>query len=320
MKTAFITGITGQDGSYLAELLLAKDYTVVGLVSQKHDIGDQNVKGFKEKLRLEVGDLLDKASLERIIQEYKPDEIYNLGGITFVPTSWDKPVLTNDVNALGPLRILEIIRDDFPKIRFYQATTAKIFGDPAEVPQTEQTPVHPQDPYRVSKTCAHFLTQVFRRQFGLFACSGILYNHESERRGPEFVTRKITQGAVKIKLGLEKSLSLGNLKAKQDWGYAPDYVEAMWLMLQQEKADDYIVATGELHTVEDVCRVAFGVLGLDHQKYLKEDKQLYRKTEAKALTGDATKAKRILGWQPKTSFAAMIEKMVEHDRKLLENG
>lgn len=320
MKTAFITGITGQDGSYLAQLLLGKGYKVVGLVSRKHNIGEQNITAFKSKLILEVGDLLDKASLARVIRKHRPGEIYNLGGITFVPTSWEKPVLTNDVNALGPLRILRIIRDSFPKTRFYQATTAKIFGDPAEVPQNEKTPVAPQDPYSVSKTCAHFLTQVFRHQFGLFACSGILYNHESERRGSEFVTRKITQGAVKIKLGLEKGLRLGNLKAKQDWGYAPDYVEAMWLMLKQKKADDYVVATGELHTVEDVCRVAFGVLGLDYRKYIRQDKQFFRKTEVKALTGDATKAKRVLGWQPKTSFEEMIEKMVEHDRQLLENG
>jgi GDPmannose 4,6-dehydratase len=318
MKTAFITGITGQDGSYLAEFLLAKGYSVVGLVSQKHDIGGQNIASFQSKLILEVGDLLDKASLALIIKKHRPSEVYNLGGVTFVPASWEKPVLTNDVNALGPLRILEIIRDDFPQVRFYQATTAKIFGDPAQSPQTEETPVAPQDPYSVSKTCAHFLTQVFRRQFGLFACSGILYNHESERRGPEFVTRKITQGAVKIKLGLEESLTLGNLKAKQDWGYAPDYVEAMWLMLQQEKADDYVVATGELHTVEDVCRVAFGVLGLDYQKYVTVDKTFFRKTEARALTGDAGKAKRILGWQPRTSFESMIEKMVHYDLQLLQ--
>lgn len=313
MKTAFITGITGQDGSYLAELLLAKGYKVVGLVSQKHDIGDQNIIGFKKKLTLEVGDLLDKASLAKIIRKHKPNEIYNLGGITFIPTSWEKPVLTNDVNTLGPLRILEIIRDEFPKTKFYQATSAKIFGEPQESPQSEKTPVNPVDPYSVSKTCAHFLTQIFRQQFALFACSGILYNHESERRGPEFVTRKITQTAVKIKHGLEKELKLGNIKAKQDWGYAPDYVEAMWLMLQQEKADDYIIATGKLYSVEKVCRIAFDMLGLNYREYVKVDKALFRKVEGKALIGDASKARKVFGWRPKTSFEEMIKKMVKHD-------
>jgi len=317
MKTAFITGITGQDGSYLAEFLLEKGYKVVGLVSETHDIGNQNIKNFQHKLVLEVGDLLDKSSLEKIISAHKPDEIYNLGGITFVPTSWEKPVLTNDVNALGPLRLLEIIRDNYPKIKFYQATSAKIFGDPKEVPQTEKTPVNPTDPYSVSKVCAHFLTQLFRRQFGLFTCSGILYNHESERRGPEFVTRKITQTAAKIKLGLEKKLVLGNLDAKQDWGYAPDYVEAMWLMLQQKRADDYVVATGELHSVADVCKVAFGVLGLDYKKFVEVDKKLFRQSEAKALVGDASKAQKVLGWQSKTKFEEMIKKMVLFDVKLL---
>ncbi len=318
MKSAFITGITGQDGSYLAEFLLNKGYKVVGLVSQKHDIGDQNIKSFKKKLILEIGDLLDKKSLEKIINKHKPEEIYNLGGITFVPASWEKPVLTNDVNALGCLRLLEIIREQFPKAKFYQATTAKIFGDLAESPQSEETPVNPMDPYSVSKTCAHFLTQLFRKQFGLFSCSGILYNHESERRGPEFVTRKITQAAVKIKLGTEQKLILGDLEAKQDWGYAPDYVRAMWLMLQQKKADDCIVASGELHSVADVCKVAFTVLGLDYRQFVETDKALFRKTEAGALVGNATKARRTLGWQPKTTFEEMIKKMVNFDMEILK--
>jgi len=314
-KTAFITGITGQDGSYLAEFLLEEGYKVVGLVSRKNDIGDDNITSFKDKLVLEAGDLLDKASLKKIIKKHQPDEIYNLGGITFVPLSWEKPILVHDVNTQGPLRILEIIRDDWPKAKFYQATSAKIFGNPLEAPQTEKTPVNPLDPYSVSKACAHFLTQVFRNQFNLFACSGILYNHESERRGPEFVTRKITQTAVKIKLGLEKKLVLGNLQAKQDWGYAPDYVEAMWLILNCKKADDYLIATGKLHTVEDVCKEAFSVLGLDYRKHIKVDKKLFRKVEAKALVGDASYAKKVLGWKPKTSFKEMIKKMVKHDLK-----
>jgi len=314
-KTAFITGITGQDGSYLAEFLLEKGYKVVGLVSKKNDIGDHNITSFKDKLVLETGDLLDKTSLKRIIKKHQPDEVYNLGGITFVPLSWEKPILVHDVNTQGPLRILEIIRDDWPKTKFYQATSAKIFGNPQEAPQTEKTPVNPLDPYSVSKTCAHFLIQVFRSQFNLFACSGIMYNHESERRGPEFVTRKITQTAVKIKLGLEKELVLGNLQAKQDWGYAPDYVEAMWLMLNYKKADDYLISTGKLHTVEDVCKEAFSVLGLDYRKYIKVDKKFFRKVEAKALVGDASYAKKVLGWKPKTSFKEMIKKMAKDDLK-----
>lgn len=313
MKKALITGITGQDGSYLAEFLLNKGYQVVGLVSTKNDIGEENIKDFKDKLVVEEGDLLIKKSLERIILKYRPDEIYNLGGITFIPTSWEKPVLVHDVNSQGALRILEIIRDDLKEAKFYQATSAKIFGNPEEVPQTEETPVKPNGPYGVSKACAHFLTQVFRKQFGIFAVSGILYNHESERRGVEFVTRKITQTAVKIKLGMEKKLALGNIKARQDWGYAPDYVEAMWLMISQKKADDYIIATGKLHSVEDVCRTAFSVLGLDYRKYIKVDKKLFRKTEAKALVGNAQKAAEVLHWHPRTSFKQMIEKMVRFD-------
>lgn len=318
MSVAFITGITGQDGSYLSEFLLKKDYKVVGLVSQKHNIGYQNIKHIKKDLILEFGDLLDKKSLERIILKYKPKEIYNLGGITFIPTSWEKPVLTCDVNILGALRILEIMRDFLPKVKFYQATSAKIFGDPEIAPQNEKTPVNPNTPYGVSKACAHFLMVNFRQHFNTFACSGILYNHESERRGPEFVTRKITQTAAKIKLGLANKLVLGNLKAKQDWGYAPDYVEAMWLMLQQKKADDYIIATGKLHSVGDICQIAFSYLGLDWKEYVKQDARFVRKEEVKAFFGDASKARKKLGWRPKASFKEMIHKMVENDLKLLK--
>lgn len=318
MKTAFITGITGQDGSYLAELLLGKEYKVVGLISKDHDIGDHNIKHLKKKLVLEVGDLLKKSSLENIIKKHKPNEIYNFGGITFVPASWKNPVLVNNVNSLGPLRILEIIRDILPCAKFYQATSAKIFGNPKQIPQTEKTLLNPQDPYSVSKTCAHLLVQNFRRQFDIFACSGILYNHESERRGPEFVTRKITQTAAKIKLGLEKELVLGDISAKQDWGYAPDYIYAIWLMLQQEKADDYVAATGKLHSVKDVCKIAFDVLGLDYKKYLKIDKKFFRKNKPNGLVGDAGKARRVLGWKPKVSFEEMIEKMVKSDMKNLK--
>ncbi|MCG2691571.1 GDP-mannose 4,6-dehydratase [Microgenomates group bacterium] len=239
--TAFITGITGQDGSYLAEFLLAKQYQVIGLVSHKHNIGWQNIESFQDQLILEPGDLLDKNSLEKIIKKFKPAEIYNLAGLTFVPASWDNPTLSLDINTLGTSRLLEAIRDFSPQTKFYQATSAKIFGLPKESPQTENTPLNPVDPYSVSKAASHYLVRDFRNHFQLFAVSGILYNHESERRGEEFVTRKISSTAAKIKLGLADKLTLGSLDSQQDWGYAPDYVEAMWLMLQQTKPDDLIL-------------------------------------------------------------------------------
>lgn len=322
-KIALITGITGQDGSYLAELLLKKNYQVVGLVSLKNDIGDQNIKGFSEQLILEKGDLLDQDSLLNIFKKHQPQEVYNLGGITFAPVSWGKSTLTLDVNTLGTSRLLEIIRDFSPQTKFYQATSAKIFGQPQESPQTENTRLNPNDPYSVSKACSHYLVKNFRKHFNLFAVSGILYNHESERRGPEFVTRKITLAAVKIKLGLEEKLTLGNLAARQDWGYAPDYIEAMWLMLQQEKADDYIIASGQTHSVQDICRIAFSHLGLDYQQLVITDQKFLRKTESEihsVLLGDSTKAKNNLHWQPKVSFEEMIIKMVENDLKLMKEG
>lgn len=318
-RVALITGITGQDGSYLAEFLLAKKYQVVGLVSRKYNIGWQNINHFKDKLIIEDGDLLDTDSIARIIKKHQPEEIYNLAGLTFVPKSWEEPTLTFNINALGVSRILEIITKDYPKTRFYQASTAKIFGDPREVPQTETTPIAPMDPYSVSKTAAHLLTKSMRSQFNIFAVSGILFNHESERRGPEFVTRKITQSAALIKLKRQTTLKLGNLDSKQDWGYAPDYVEAMWLMLQQDKPDDFIIATGKLHSVRDICQFAFSHLDLDYKNFVKIDRRFFRKTEAKALTGDASKAKSKLGWQPKTSFKRMIIKMVEHDLQIAKH-
>jgi len=319
-KTAFITGITGQDGSYLAELLLKKKYQVVGLISRKYNIGFHNIESFKNQLILKEGDLLDKKSLEKIFKTHQPSEVYNLGGLTFVPTSWEKPTLTFDINTLGVSRLLEIIKTHHPKTKFYQATSAKIFGQPQTSPQTETTPLNPVDPYSVSKAAAHYLIQGYRDKYNLFAVSGILYNHESERRGPEFVTRKITLQAAKIKLGLAKQLVLGNLKAQQDWGYAPDYVEAMWLMLQQSKPDDYLIATGKLHSVADVCQIAFSHLKLNYQKFVKIDKKFYRSIEAQAPVGNASKAKKILGWQPKVNFKQMIIKMVENDLKLLKQG
>ncbi len=316
-KTALITGITGQDGSYLSEFLLSKKYKVVGVISQKHNIGWQNIEHIKSKLVLENGDLLDKASLKRIVLKHKPDEIYNLGGLTFVPTSWEQPSLVLDINTIGVARFLEILVEHAPKSRFYQASSAKVFGNPKKFPQTEATPLAPQDPYSTSKAASHLLVENFKNQFNLFAASGIMYNHESERRGPEFVTRKITQAAVKIKLGKEKKVALGNLDAKQDWGYAPDYIEAMWLMLQQPKPQDYIIATGILHSVRDICQIAFSHLDLKYQDFVTIDKRFFRKTLARALTGNPAKAKKELGWKPRTTFKQMIIKMVEHDLKLL---
>ncbi|AKM79494.1 MAG: GDP-mannose 4,6-dehydratase [Candidatus Beckwithbacteria bacterium GW2011_GWB1_47_15] len=312
-KTAFITGITGQDGSYLAEFLLKKNYRVVGLVSRNFDIGQENIAAVKDKLILETGDLLNQDSLKKILKSHRPQEIYNLAGVTFVPKSWEIPSLYFDVNLLGLSRLLELVRDDLPQARLYQATSAKIFGVPRQTPQTETTPLNPVDPYSISKAGAHLLTKSFRSQFNLFAVSGILFNHESERRGLEFVTRKITHTAAKIKLKLTDKLTLGSLDAEQDWGYAPDYVEAMWLMLQQDSPEDYVIASGQPHTVRDVCQVAFSHLGLNYQKFVTIDKKFFRKTESKAVVGDTTKAKTRLGWQPKVSFEAMIKKMVDYD-------
>jgi GDPmannose 4,6-dehydratase len=299
---------------------LSKKYKVVGLISPKHNIGYENIQSFKNKLILETGDLLDKKSLHTIILKHKPEEIYNLGGLTFGPASWDKPMLTLDINTFGLIRILGLIKEHLPKTKLYQATSAKIFGQPVQSPQTETTPVNPFNPYGISKACSHFLVQNYRHQYDLFAVSGILFNHESERRGPEFVTRKITLAAAKIKLGLAKEISLGNLDAQQDWGYAPDYVQAMWLMLQQPKPDDYIIATGQLHSVRDVCQVAFSHLNLNYEQFVKIDKRFFRKIEAKAPVGDASKAKKILGWQPQVSFKDMIIKMTDHDLNMLKKG
>ena len=319
-KTAFITGITGQDGSYLAELLLKKNYQVIGLVSSKYNIGFGNIKDIQKNLKLEKGDLLNKSSLQKIINKYKPQEIYNLAGLTFVPASWEKPSLTLNINTLGLARLLEIVRDNYPKTKVYQATSAKIFGHPLESPQTETTPLNPVGPYGISKAASHYLIQSFRQQFDLFAVSGILYNHESPRRGPDFVSRKITIHAAKIKLGLVKKLTLGDLDSQQDWGYAPDYVEAMWLMLQQKNPQDYIISSGQLHSVREVCQTAFSYLDLDYKKFVRIDKKFFRKTEAKASLGDASQAKKILNWQPGTSFKKMIQIMVDNDLSLLKKG
>ncbi|MFH0943375.1 MAG: GDP-mannose 4,6-dehydratase [Candidatus Beckwithbacteria bacterium] len=320
MKSALITGITGQDGSYLAEFLLKKNYSVVGLVSQNFNIGNQNIESFQDKLNLAVGDLLDLKSLTQLVKKYRFSEIYNLGGLTFMPDSWNNPALALDVNTLGVARLLTAIRDYSPQTRFYQASSAKIFGSSKESPQTETTPLNPIDPYSVSKAASHFLVNSFRLHYHLYAVSGILYNHESERRGEEFVTRKISLTAAKIKLKLAAKLVLGSLDSQQDWGYAPDYVAAMWLMLQPDKPDDYIIASGELHSVKDVCATAFSYLNLNYRDYVITDNKFVRQTEAVSPVGDWSKAKKILGWQPKVSFKDMIIKMVENDLKLLKEG
>lgn len=318
MKTALITGITGQDGSYLSELLLNKQYKVVGLVSPKHNIGFDNINHIKSDLILEEGDLLDQKSLHSIITKHQPDEIYNLAGITFIPSSWEKPTLTLDINTLGVTRLLEIIQTKLPQTRFFQANSSKIFGNPTESPQTESTPIQPQDPYSSSKAVAHFLVQQFRHHFDLHLSNGIMFNHESERRGEQFVTRKITLAAAKIKLGQQQQLKLGALEAKQDWGYAPDYVEAMWLMLQQDQPDDYIIASGKHHTVADICQIAFSHLDLSFKDYVTIDKSFVRKESENLPLGDASKAKSKLGWRPQVTFEQMIKLMVDHDLKSIQ--
>jgi GDPmannose 4,6-dehydratase len=318
MKKAFITGITGQDGSYLAELLLTKNYKVIGLVSSKYNVGFENINHLKDKLILESGDLLNKKSLEKIFIKHHPNEVYNLAGFTFIPASWEKPVLNFDVNALGPARLLEIIAQRFPKTKFLQASSARMFGDPKEFPQKETTPIDPFDPYSIAKATAYYLVKSFRIQFGLPCCNAILYNHESPRRPTEYVTRKITNTAAKIKLGLAQKLILGNLDDKKDWGFAGDYVEAMWLMLQQKKPQDFIIASGKLHSVRDICQISFSHLGLDYKKYITIDQKLFRKKEGRQFYGDASKAKKILGWKPKLSFEKLIKMMVDNDLKLLK--
>lgn len=320
MPKALITGITGQDGSYLTELLLQKSYQVFGLVSKEHNIGWENVAHLKGKFEVIDGDLLDKESLKAAVKKSQLDEIYNLAAISFIPASWQNPTLVCDVNALGVSRLLEIIKDFSPQTRFFQASSAQMFGVPQEAPQNEKTPIRPNNPYAAAKAFAHHLVQLFRQQDHLFACSAIFYNHESERRGAEFVTRKITQIAAKIKLGLERKLRLGDLEAKRDWGYAFDYVRAAWLMLQQKSPEDFVIATGKLHSVRDIIEIAFSSLNLNWQDYVKVEKKLVRKTEAKELVGDPSKAKRILGWQPKVNFEEMIKRMVAYDLKSLKEA
>jgi len=317
-KKALITGITGQDGSYLAEFLLEKGYQVFGMIRRSSYEKLDRIAHIEKDIELIQGDLLDQNSLHNAIALVQPDEVYNLAAMSFVPTSWNQPVLTGEFTALGVTRLLEAIRQLKPDIKFYQASSSEMFGKTRESPQNENTPFYPRSPYGVAKVYAHFITVNYRESYNLFACSGILFNHESPRRGLEFVSRKITYGAVCIKLGLANELRLGNLKARRDWGYAGDYVKAMWLMLQQEKPDDYVVATGESHSVEEFVELAFSYLDLDWRKYVKIDPKLFRPAEVDHLVGDASKARRILGWQPTVSFPELVKMMVDSDLEFLK--
>jgi len=317
MRKAIITGITGQDGSHLAELLLDKGYRVYGLV-RRHSAEDYpRLAGIRDRIELVSGDLCDAPSLDRAVEQIQPDEIYNLAAMSFVGASWGQPALTTEVNALGVLRLLEAVRRYCPGARFYQASTSEMFGLIRESPQRETTPFHPRSPYGVAKVYAHFLTANYRESYGLFACAGILFNHEGPRRGPEFVTRKITRAVAAIKLGRERELRLGNLNARRDWGYAGDYVEAMWRMLQQDRPDDFVIGTGANHTVEEFVAIAFAHAGLDWRAHVVIDPQLYRPAEVDTLLADASKARRVLGWQPALSFEQLVRLMVDADIALL---
>ncbi len=317
MPRALITGITGQDGSYLAEFLLAKGYDVFGVVRRASTENFARIEHLRDRVTLVQADLLDQLSLIDALEQARPNEVYNLAAQSFVPTSWQQPVLTAEFDAVGVTRMLEAIRLVDRGIRFYQASSSEMFGMVREVPQKETTPFHPRSPYGVAKVYGHFITVNYRESYGLFACSGILFNHESPRRGKEFVTRKISDGVARIALGLASELRLGNLDASRDWGFAGDYVRAMWLMLQHHEPGDYVVATGEAHTVREFAALAFARVGLDWQAYVREDTSLRRPAEVEHLIGDATRARTTLGWERELSFAALVEQMVDSDLALL---
>ena len=318
MPIALITGITGQDGSYLAEFLLEKGYEVIGLVRRTSTVNFQRIQHIQKRLKLVSGDLLDQSSLVAVLREHCPQEVYNLAAQSFVPTSWDQPVFTGQVTALGVTRLLEAIRQVDPRIRFYQASSSEMFGKVREVPQNENTPFYPRSPYGVAKVYGHWITVNYRESYDLFACSGILFNHESPRRGLEFVTRKVAHGAALVKLGMARDLRLGNLDAKRDWGFAGDYVRAMWLMLQQDHPDDYVVGTGQTHSVRELCQVAFGHLGLRYEDYVKADARFIRPADVDLLVSDPAKARAALGWEPQISFQDLVVMMVEADLKRLQ--
>jgi GDPmannose 4,6-dehydratase len=319
-KVALITGITGQDGSYLAEFLLSKGYRVCGMVRRASVENFERINHIRNKVELIQGDLLDQYSLISVLKEARPSEVYNLAAQSFVPTSWNQPVLTSEFTALGVTRMLESIRLVDPSIRFYQASSSEMYGRVRETPQGELTPFYPRSPYGVAKVYGHYITVNYRESYNLFAVSGILFNHESPRRGLEFVTRKVTDGVARIKLGLASELRLGNLDARRDWGFAGDYVEAMWLMLQQNEADDYVIATGETHTVKRLVEVAFNHAELPWEKYVKLDPKFLRPAEVDLLIGDPSKAQQKLGWKPKVSFEQMIQMMVDADIERLSSA
>jgi GDPmannose 4,6-dehydratase len=319
-KRAIITGITGQDGSYLAELLLDKGYEVVGIVRRASAPNYSRIEHLLPRLQLRPADLLDQLSLVRVIDDVRPHELYNLGAMSFVPASWDQPLLTGEFNSMGVTRVLEAIRQVDSSIRLYQASSSEMFGKVREVPQTELTPFYPRSPYGVSKAFAHYITVNYRESYGLFACSGILFNHESPRRGLEFVTRKVTDGVARIKLGLADSLALGNLDAQRDWGFAGDYVRAMYLMLQQDRPEDYVVAMGVSHSVRDLVATAFTHVGLNYERYVKLDPAFLRPAEVDHLIGDSSKARRELGWEPSVDFRGLVTMMVDADLERLSHA
>jgi GDPmannose 4,6-dehydratase len=319
-KRALITGITGQDGSYLAELLLEKGYQVHGMVRRSSEEKFERISHLRDRITLHQGDLFDQFSIAAILARVQPQEVYNLAAQSFVPTSWDQPVLTGEFTGLGVTKMLEAIRHTLPSTRFYQASSSEMFGKVREVPQNERTPFYPRSPYGVAKAYGHFIAVNYRESFGLFTVSGILFNHESPRRGLEFVTRKVSNGVARIKLGLQQKLPMGNLEAKRDWGFAGDYVRAMWQMLQVETPEDFVIATQETHTVQELCEVAFARADLDWRKYVYVDTALVRPAEVELLIGDASKAKQKLGWEPKVHFKELVEMMVDADLSRLSRG
>lgn len=316
-RRALVTGITGQDGSYLAEFLLEKGYEVFGLIRRSSTVNFERIRHFQDDVRLLSGDLLDQNSLMFAIQEAQPQEVYNLGAQSFVPASWEQPLLTGEITALGVARLLEAIRSTDPTIRFYQASTSELFGKVRESPQSETTPFYPRSPYGVSKVYGHWITINYRESYDLFACNGILFNHESPRRGLEFVTRKITNGVARIKCGKATDLALGNLEARRDWGYAGDFVRAMWMMLQQDTPEDFVIATGVDRTIREFCQVAFACVDLDWEQYVRVDERFFRPAEVEILKGNPSKARKLLGWEPEVSFEEMVRLMVERDVDLV---
>lgn len=319
-RRALITGITGQDGSYLAEFLLEKGYEVHGLVRRLSSENHKRLESFRDRLTLHTGDLLDQRSLVDVLRGCEPDEIYNLAAMSFVAASWNQPTLTAEFTGVGVTRILEAMREARPEARFYQASSSEMFGKVRETPQSEMTPFYPRSPYGVAKVYGHFITVNYRESYGLYACSGILFNHESPRRSLEFVTRKITHGVAAIKLGLESELRLGNLDAERDWGYAPDYVEAMWQMLQRDEPEDYVIGTGKVHSVQELVNIAFAQVGLDPGEYVKQDPAFMRPAEVDLLIADPSKAREELGWEPRTGFEELVRLMVDADLEGLRSG